>query len=214
MPSDAGLLPLIDPRLGDRNDGERSRSNEKTESDLANRIQRPDKIDGRVHHKLEEWDKEQDQNRIDGLNLRGKPCHPEPLPVHIFCLKHPGRSGLVEQGPEDCDKQEDHGDLGDGLETFRTESFLDPFISTGRNVNEDVSPHPEEQSSNRHQDTRNTECPMRAIPVQQPRCQQGGDKRSQVDGEIEPAECLGQKVCILFAKLITHMGTDTGLDSP
>ena len=72
---------------------------------------------------------------------------------------------------------------------------------------------PENKGRDGHQDTRHAEGPVGAVPFQQPRREQHGSERAEIDGEIEPVENARQKAGIERSKLVAHVGRNAGLDA-
>ena len=90
----------------------------------------------RIDDEGEKRDVEQDENRIDCLNLRRQPSHAHEIKVHVFCLQHPRRTSLIIQSPEQGDEDEKRPQLGERDETFARKQFMKKLEATCGNVDE------------------------------------------------------------------------------
>ncbi len=203
---DLGLHPSIDQ--------EREDCEQHPETNLAERRERDHLVHGRVDHKLEERDESQDQERIGGLDGGRIQVEAEHVPVHLQRLQHPGRPGLIVQGPVDRDQQVDGHQSQHCLEAGRVEGVADEVLAARGDVRKLVPPHPEHDRGQEHEHARHAKGDVGTVVVQQPGREQRGQRRAEVDGEVEQAEDPLQHVLVLLPELITHVGGHAGLDAP
>ena len=159
----------------------------------------------RVQSNAEKWNKEQHQKGIDSLNLALEPFHAEQPTVHLLGLLNPRAAGLVVERPKHRHQDIERHQLQNRREPLRPKCFGKVARPTRWNVDKPPASHPKNERGNGHENARNTKSPARTPVFEQPRSQERGKKRTEVNCEVEPSKNSLKQVAVCRAKLIADM---------
>lgn len=105
-------LTHLDIQLDDSRYDEGQTSQDSTRGHLSQRrVEEQEFLDDGINRPLEDRDEDDDEQRIDHLELVGLDEVAEHLAVHSRRLEGPSRALLIEQGPEEGQRNEEHEDL-------------------------------------------------------------------------------------------------------
>src|SRR4029077_9970588 len=172
---------------------QRQNGEEKADADFAQWSKGKGAVDRRVNDVVHERNKNQDQDRVCGLHLRGDQIHAEPVQIHFLSLQSPlDAIAHSPERPENQNENVNHRNPGEGDETFPAECFSQVTEPSWRHMHHFLAATPEKQRRDKHCYTRNSKCPSRTVLRirKEPRTKNGGDKGTGVNREIEPAKHL------------------------
>src|SRR5947209_10410684 len=115
------------------------------------------------------------------------------MQIHFLGLQSPLRAiAHSPEPPKEQNEKENHRNSADREKSLFAEGFFQIAEAAWCNMNHFVAATPEKQSCDKHRDSRNSKCPTRP-PIrlrQKPWTKDRGNKRTGVNGEIEPAKHL------------------------
>ena len=213
LPSNGWFIASIDPLLDEDGDGKCGGGEEKADAHFPQRSEGKQAVDEGINTEGKEGYVEEDEDGIEGLDLRGQPIDIHEMEVHVLGLKHPGGACLVVERPEDGDEKEEWDELAECDEARAAGEFLKEGIAASRDVDEGFTTQPKHEGGDGHQTAGDTEGPMRAIPFEQPWGEQGGEEGTEIDGEVEPVVDFAEEMLVTRAKLIADVSRDAGFDA-
>src|SRR5205823_1340736 len=138
------------------------------------------------------------------------------MQIHFLSLQRPFDAvAHSPERPENQNENIDHRDAEKSDEAIPTESLSQITKSSRRHVHHFLTTAPEEQSRDNHRYAGNSKSPS-GPPLwicKEPWTEDGGDKRTSVNREIEPAKHLLEQMLVRFAKLIANIGRYAWFDA-
>ena len=109
-------------------------------------------VNRRINSIGEERQHHEDENGIDGLDLRRQPFFAEDVPVHFVRLHDPRRKILLPERPEHGCEWNENQEIAERLQVFALKEFLSVVAHpSGWNVDESPASQPEDDGRNEHE---------------------------------------------------------------
>src|SRR5260370_24277759 len=145
---------VIDLKLKPPDDNKRERREEEADADLTQRGKRKETTDRRIKPVIEQRNHCEDENSVYDLDLLRQEFETEEIQVELLALNRPfTTAALIPKRPQDHGKDVDHPNAPENAQPFFALQVTQKTQSARRDVHHLFAAEPENNRSEKHQDT-------------------------------------------------------------